>query len=127
MSIGFNIFIPIELFHVSLRNHLSFQKIIASLRDHILPSAKIIFGLKLHSVLNFAKGFLKYVPKPDNVHNVSYAEKILAGISVRMIGDTSDLSEAFKILLFQSGMRLIAKYRKNMEFNPKYERELLKK
>jgi hypothetical protein len=60
------------------------------------------------------------------VHNVSYAENILTGLSGRVIDDKGYLSEPFKPLLFRSGKRLIAKHKKNMELSPEYERELLK-
>ena len=89
------------------------------------------YGFKLHLVINEFGGIVGFHITPGNVsdNNLSVVKKITKKISGKLFGDKGYLSDKLFKMLYEKGIHLITKIRKNMKnkLMDFYDKLLLKK
>lgn len=102
---------PMPVCHnMRIHRHRTFKDMAARGRT----STGWFFGLKLHMLFNTKGEVIRLVITPGNVNDRAPVLSMLKGITARLIGDKGYLSQDLFTQLFNQGVTLITKVKKNM-------------
>lgn len=73
------------------------------------------FGMKLHMIFNVKGELVRLVITPSNVNDRTPVRNMVKGLVAKLIGDKGYLSQKLFEDLFQNGVKLITKIKKNMK------------
>ena len=73
------------------------------------------FGMKLHMIFNTNGDLVRLVITPGNVNDRTPVRSMVKGMITKLIGDKGYLSQSLFEDLFQNGVTLITKIKKNMK------------
>lgn len=73
------------------------------------------FGLKIHLIFNTHGEIVRLAITPGNVNDKTPVVEMVKGITAKLIGDKGYLSQKLFQQLFESGVTLITKIKKNMK------------
>ena len=89
------------------------------------------YGFKLHLVINDKGEILNFMLTPGNVddRNIELVKKITSNVFGKLFGDKGYISQNLFEILFENGIQLITKLKKNMKqkFIPIVDKVLLRK
>lgn len=87
------------------------------------------FGFKLHLIINELGEIIAFKVTKGNVDDRVPVEKISTGLKGKLIGDRGYISQKLFDQLFQNGLKLITKVKKNMKnkLMPEFDKYLLRK
>lgn len=75
----------------------------------------MFFGLKIHLIFNTHGEIVRLAITPGNVNDKTPVVDMVKGITAKMIGDKGYLSQKLFQKLFENGVTLITKIKKNMK------------
>ena len=102
---------PMPVCHnMRIHRHRTFKDMAARGRT----STGWFFGFKLHMLFNTKGEIIRLVITPGNVNDRAPVLSMLKGITTRLIGDKGYLSQDLFTQLFNQGVTLITKVKKNM-------------
>lgn len=73
------------------------------------------FGLKIHLIFNIHGEIVRLAITPGNVNDKTPVTEMVKGITAKLIGDKGYLSQKLFSELFESGITLITKIKRNMK------------
>jgi len=73
------------------------------------------FGMKLHMIFNVKGDLVRLVITPGNANDRAPVRDMVKGLTAKLIGDKGYLSKKLFEDLFQNGVKLITKIKKNMK------------
>lgn len=79
------------------------------------PPTGWFFGMKLHMIFNVKGELVRLVITPGNVNDRATVRDMVKGLMAKLIGDKGYLSKKLFEDLFQNGVKLITKIKKNMK------------
>lgn len=87
------------------------------------------YGFKLHLVINDRGELLAFRLSPGNLDDRQVVDKMTVGLTGKLVGDKGYISQSLFNLLYQRGLQLITKLRKNMKnkIMPLVDKMLLRK
>jgi len=93
------------------RKHKVFKGLAAKGRT----STGWFFGLKIHLIFNTHGEIVRLTITPGNVNDKTSVAEMVKGITAKLIGDKGYLSQKLLQQLFEGGVTLITKIKKNMK------------